>query len=492
MQASTFRQSVRLALQDSHLRHNMDVLTQRMRANRSRAWSVISDPDRVRAMGRAARRNAIARLPQLLAQLEARAQANGITVHWAETAADVHNIVGDLVKQYNARLIIKSKSMTSEEVHLNAALEAVGAQVVETDLGEYILQLAEEPPSHIVAPAAHLSLRDVASIFAEKLGVPLTLSPQRLTELARQRLRRVFLRADMGISGVNFAVASTGTLVVVTNEGNGRMVTSLPRVHVALMGIDKVVATMADLGVLLQVLPRSATGQALTTYVSFINGPRRAENDGPENVHLIILDNGRSTLLAQGLGETLTCIRCAACMNACPVYREIGGQAYGSTYPGPIGSVISPFLWLDPSGASPRQEGDIGQLEGQPAGVLAACRAELPFASSLCGACRDVCPVGINLPQLLVQMRSRVRDQELRQDAEKRLVQIWAWVMARPGRMRRLAESAGRLGRLLWRGGWVSRLPGSLGQWTGARDFPLPASRSFRTQWRKRARHGRS
>lgn len=468
MVMSSFRHSVHLALQDTYLRRNMDALTGRMHELQHRAWAAMADPEAARVMARAVRENALARLSQLLVALETRASKNGIVVHWAETAEDACQVIQELVHHYDARHVIKSGSTTTEEIRLNAALEDIGVQVLETALGEYVLQLADEPPSHMVAPAAHLTADDVASIFREKLGVRTVLNPQNLVDAARRRLRRAFTEADIGISGVNFAVAETGTLVLVTNEGNGCMVTTLPRVHVALMGLDKVVATWEELGVLLQVLSRSATGQPLTSYVSLIHGPRRAgDMDGPEAVHLIILDNGRSEVLARGFGEALTCIRCAACLNACPVYREIGGQAYGSPYPGPIGAVLSPLLW----------PGD---------------HADLPFASTLCGACRDVCPVGIDLPDLLLRLRVAVRGQSGREDRTSVLVRVWAWAVAKPGRMRALARWVGHLGRLFWPSGWTSGLPGPLKGWTRARDFPLPATKSFQALWQERARRERT
>src|SRR5437660_920357 len=300
----------------------------------------------------------------------------GARVHWARDAAEACEIIARIAERRGARTIVKSKSMASEEIHLNAALARRGMEPVETDLGEYIVQLAGETPSHIVAPAIHKTRAQIGALFAEKLGTEPSDDIATLAAAARQALRRRFAEADLGVSGVNFAVAETGTILILENEGNARLTTSLPRTHVALMGIEKVIPRFADLEVFLRLLPRSGTGQALTAYQSLLTGTKRhAADEGPEELHIVVLDNGRSRMLASPVTrQTLACIRCGACLNACPVYRQIGGHAYGSVYPGPIGAVLTPQL--------------LGMGES----------AELPYASSLCGACRDVCPVKIDIP----------------------------------------------------------------------------------------------
>ncbi|HEY8415209.1 MAG TPA: LutB/LldF family L-lactate oxidation iron-sulfur protein, partial [Thermaerobacter sp.] len=398
-----------------------------------------------------------------------------------------------------ARRVVKSKSMVTEEIHLNPHLEAAGIEVVETDLGEYIIQLAGHRPSHIVAPAVHLSQQQIREIFSREAGRPLPDDAVALAAFARQQLRQEFLRADVGISGVNFLVAESGTVVLVTNEGNGRMVTSLPRVHIAVMGMERVVPTWADLAVLLEVLARSATGQKITVYTTFVGGPRRpGEADGPEEFHLVIVDNGRSNLLGTRFQEALHCIRCGACLNACPVYRQIGGHPYGGVYSGPIGAVITPLL---------------GGLDGWD---------DLPYASSLCGACHEACPVMIPLHDLLVDLREEVVNRGqygqaptgnddataagtkgLRDHGERWAFRLWRWVFSDPRRYRlaaRLAAwvqvpwldaeshtrdepAAGLMVGAVLRGG-----PGPLGAWTASRDFPAVASRPFHARWAALAR----
>lgn len=464
----TFSERVRAALENRHLRVALQRASGQFMAQRGRAIGELPHWPSLRAQARAIREHAITHLPELLTQLEAAAVARGMHVHWAEDAAQARQIVLDLVKAHNVRAIVKSKSMVSEEIGLNRALEAAGLAVTETDLGEYIIQLAGEPPSHIVVPAVHKRKEDIAEVFEQHLGVPRTLEPQILTAAARRRLRRHFLQAQMGISGVNFAVAETGTLAIVTNEGNGRFVTTLPPLHVAIMGIEKVVATWEDLALLLQVLPRSATGQKLTTYVSLIGGPAQpADADGADEVHLVLLDNGRSRMIADGYAEALCCIRCGACLNACPVYREIGGHAYGAVYSGPIGAVVTPLLH------------EIAQAR------------ELPYASSLCGACREVCPVQIDIPRLLLRLRVDLSASDGSSPWERVGLRAWRWLMASSARYR----WAGWLARWgswgLVRRGELRWLPPPLDRWTRSRTFPAPAARPFRARWAARQRRAR-
>jgi L-lactate dehydrogenase complex protein LldF len=359
-------------------------------------------------------------------------------------------------------LVAKSKSMVSEEIALNHALEAAGIRAVETDLGEFIVQLRRETPSHLITPAVHLRREDVSELFHKEFGMEPTLDVEKMTAVARAELRRVFFGADVGLSGVNFGVAETGTLAIVTNEGNARLCTTLPRVHVALMGLERLVPTLADLEVMLRLLPRSATAQKLTSYVSLITGPRRPdEPDGPEELHVVLLDNGRTRTLGSELAEALLCIRCGACLNVCPVYREIGGHAYGSTYGGPIGSVLSPALFGS----------DFGELAN---------------ASSLCGACRDICPVRIDIPTMLLTVRGQ-------QAAEGRAplwlkvgMKAWRWAMATPARYRAAQALAAFGSRLVSRDGRIRALPPPLNAWTARRDFPVFARESFRARWKRR------
>jgi len=374
-------------------------------------------------------------------------------VHWARDATEACDIIGEIAEQRGARTVVKSKSMASEEIHLNAALARRGIEPVETDLGEYIVQLAGETPSHIVVPAIHKTKAQIAALFADKLGIAPSDDVATLTAAARAALRRRFAEADLGISGVNFAVAETGTILILENEGNARLTTSLPRTHVALMGIEKVIPRFADLDVFLQLLPRSGTGQVLTAYQSLLTGTKRTpEDEGPEELHIVVLDNGRSRMLASAVTrQSLACIRCGACLNACPVYRQIGGHAYGSVYPGPIGAVLSPQLF----------------------GL--ARSAALPYASSLCGACRDVCPVKIDIPALLLHLRAQV---VARRVGEPRVLErlafwIYAAVMVRP----RLFEWVMHAVRQL-------RIMPPLGAWIKWRDLRPLAPHSFREQWR--------
>lgn len=463
-----FKERVQSALENRFLRTALLRTTSQFVRNRSQAFTEVTDLQTLRDQARAARERAISHLPELLEQLERALTAKGVVVHWAEDAEQARSIVRRLVEAHDVRRIVKSKSMVTEEIGLNHLLEGLGLTVIETDLGEYIVQLAGETPSHIVAPAIHKRKEDVAELFEEHLGVPYTLEPEILTAAARRRLRREFVQADMGISGVNFAVAETGTLALVTNEGNGRYVTSLPRLHVAIMGIEKVVATLEDFALLVQMLTRSATGQSLSSYVTLVNGPAREDDpDGPEELHVILLDNGRSHILAQGYGEALCCIRCGACLNICPVYREIGGHAYGWVYSGPIGAVITPLLW-DRERAK-----------------------ELPAASSLCGACRDVCPVQIDLPRMLLRLRYETASRRSTPLLERLGIRAWRWIMESPGRYR-WAASLGHWGTLaLARHGMVRRLPPPLHGWTRSRDFPAIPRQSFRARWHARRKaHG--
>src|ERR1041385_8116655 len=389
LSSETFRENARAALADVHLRGALKHATTLFGERRKEAAASLPNWEALRIEARAIKDEALSHLDRYLDEFARNAEHRGAKIHRAHDAAAANAIICKLAADARARVIVKSKSMTTEETHLNDALEAAGMQVVETDLGEYIIQLADEPPSHIIAPAIHKTRGQIAELFTAELGMPPTDDIVQLTSTARTTLRNRFATADLGISGVNFAIAETGTIVIIENEGNIRLTTSLPRVHVAVMGIEKVIPRFADLDVFLKLLPRSGTGQRLTTYQSFITGTKRhASDEGPEELHVVLLDNGRSRMLAHPVTrQSLACIRCGACLNACPVYQQIGGHAYGSVYPGPIGAVITPQLM----------------------GIEKA--AQLPYASSLCAACREVCPVKIDIPELLLYLRAEITQQ---------------------------------------------------------------------------------
>jgi len=471
-----FHRRIHTALADSQLQAALDGNAERRLQALTQAFASIPEGRAaLRQRAHAMRADVIANLESYLAEFIAHATENGLLVHRAADAAEALSIVSQIAHESGARLIAKSKTMVGEEIRLNEHLEAQGLKVVETDLGEYIVQLRGEPPAHIITPAVHLTRSQVGRTFEEKLGLPFTTDIPTLTAAARRVLRQTFLEADIGVSGVNAGVAESGTLCLVTNEGNGRMCTTLPDIHIALMGLERLVPTFDDLALLLALLPRSATGQKLSVYTSLINAPRRpGESDGPSQRHLIVIDNGRLALRRSALAEALYCIRCGACLNVCPVFREIGGHAYISPqgqmtpYPGPIGSVISPGLF----------------------GV--ASFGNLARASSLCGACTEACPVEIDLPKLLLRIRAADADPAtlgLPPAAEPsthshvpsalRLgLSLFSWAAARPRLFALAQRIAGLFSRLVPApAGWM-RLPAFTG-WGLARDFPRPAARPF-------------
>ncbi|MGH7320577.1 MAG: LutB/LldF family L-lactate oxidation iron-sulfur protein [Candidatus Rokuibacteriota bacterium] len=450
----------RLALGDRLLQEALGTATTRFIGARRTALAESPDSDRFREQARQIKEATLQRLDYYLGLLADQVERAGGVVHWARDASEARRIILELARARNVQMVVKSKSMATEEIHLNEALAEAGIVAVETDLGEYIIQLAHERPSHIIAPAIHKTKAQVAELFSKETNTVVPADPEVLTKVARRELREKFLHADMGISGVNFAIAETGTLVLITNEGNGRLVTTLPRIHVAVMGIDKVIPSLTDLMVFLQVLPRAATGQKLSVYTSLVQGPRRpGEADGPEELHLVILDNGRIAQLAGPLREALYCLRCGACLNVCPVYRQIGGHAYGHTYPGPIGIVLT------------------AMLEG-PRSVR-----ELAHASSLCGACQEVCPVKIDIPRMLIALRTTLDAQRIASWRERRLFKAFGRLLERPAAFR----MAGRLGRLLQRpfmvGGRLRTLPLFFRGWTAQRELSPIASRSFMERW---------
>jgi L-lactate dehydrogenase complex protein LldF len=464
-----FLQASQEALDNPNLQRILGQLGDTLGQRNRDAWQQLPNSDLVRERARTIKDHTLAELDQHLQTLEASVVARGGQVHWADDGAEACRHVLQIIQDRGGKRVVKSKSMTSEEIHLNHALEAAGIETVETDLGEYIIQLAGQRPSHIVGPALHLSAVEVAEILSQPAGE--TLPPDRLSlaAFARKQLRLNFSQADVGISGANFAIAETGSIVLVSNEGNARLTTALPKVHIAIMGMEKVIPKMADLPYFLKVLARAATGQKLSVYTSIITGARReGELDGPEEFHLIILDNGRSKILGSPLRESLFCIRCGACLNACPIYRSVGGHAYGGVYAGPIGAVLTPLY------------------DGL------AANHHLPQASSLCGACQAACPVKIQIPQMLVQLREKLHDEPGQQSRLESLAyRLWARTLRSPKLYRFGTWLASRtLGWWKRRDAWLKRLPGQLGGWTNKRDFPAPAAERFRDWWQKEGRHG--
>jgi L-lactate dehydrogenase complex protein LldF len=456
-----FHRASEQALADAPLQAALGRLTDTLLAANRRGYSALPDTDKLREHAKRIKEHTLAHLDRYLEQLEESVERHGGQVHWAATADEARRIVLDIAEQSDCKRAVKSKSMTSEEVHLNHALEAAGIEVAETDFGEFVIQLAGERPSHLVAPAVHHTRESIARLLSEKLGEELSDEPHALAQAGRRALREKFRRADLGITGANFAVAETGTIVLITNEGNGRLTTTCPRVHVALMGMEKVIPRLEDLPVFLKLLARAATGNPLSVYTTLITGPRReGDLDGPDEFHLIILDNGRSKVLATPFRESLQCIRCGACLNACPVYRRIGGHAYGGVYSGPIGSILTPLY------------------DSVPLNAL------LPHASSLCGACQAACPVKINIPHMLIGLRE-LEHRHKKRAGEKFAYALWKQVLLRPWLYRLVLGASRLLLRPMSRENWLSRLPGPGAHWTAARDFPAPAARSFRQHWRR-------
>ncbi len=424
----------------------------------------LPDSDALRTLAGDIKQHALDNLDYYLEQLQASVERNGGHVHFAATGDDARRIILEIAAKGNCKRIIKSKSMASEEIELHQHMEAIGLDVVETDLGEFIVQIGKDKPSHIVAPIIHKDKASIAELFSQYFQTPYDDDATALTMQARKHLRDKFRRADLGMTGGNFVVAETGQVCVVENEGNARQSVTTPRVLVSLVGIEKLVPRLTDLSVMLKLLARSATGQQMTVYTSLFGGPRKGgEKDGPEEFHLVLMDNGRSEILASDYRETLRCIRCGACLNACPVYRKIGGHAYGSVYPGPIGALITPLFQ------------GLGNFK------------DLPQASSLCGACYEACPVKINIPQHLINMRRDIVAQHLNGFWERLVYRLWAWSLKSPflyGWISRVQKWD--LRRRAKNTGWVSKLPSVGAGWTQIRDMPAPAQKTFHEMWRKR------
>jgi len=483
----TFYRRAEEALADPALRGTLQRITGRILESRSSALARLDEADAWRDRARAIRAETIAHLDQYVDAFVTHVEARGGHVHFAATADDAVRYVRDLAAARGVKRIVKGKSMISEEIDLNQHLEEAGLSVVESDLGEWIVQLGHDHPSHIVMPIIHMSKEQVGDLFRKTLNATdaEVADVSAMTQFARRKLRREFIAADMGISGVNFGVADTGSICICTNEGNGRLTTTMPRIHVAMMGIERIVPTVPDLGVMLQVLARSATGQNLTVYTNVITGPRRRaasshrvndpvegslthdsseEPDGPDELHVVLVDNGRSRVLGSELAEILFCIRCGACLNACPVYQQVGGHAYGSVYPGPVGSVLTPGLK--------------GLAEFH----------ELPHASTLCGACRDVCPVRIDIPRMLLKLRADGTEAGYSPWWVTFGLKVFRSVGTRPALFRFAGRLMARATQLAGRDGWITRLPFHMGGWTQSRDFPVVPTESFQERWAKQHR----
>ena len=474
-----FKQKIRQALNDQVLQAALDANAERRNAARLTALASLPiNYEEAQEQAYKIRKNVIDNLEKYLELFIQNAKANGLIVHTAENAIQAREIILGIAKNNNAKLIAKSKSMVSEEILLNQCLEDSGIQTVETDLGEYIIQLRGEHPSHIITPAVHLLRNQVGETFQKKLGIPYTTDIPILTQAARKTLRKIFLDADIGISGVNFGVAESGTLCIITNEGNGRMVTTMPKIHVALMGIERIVPTLEDLVKMLDLLPRSATGQETTVYTQFIHSPRCSNDiDGPLERHLILVDNGRRNTNKSPIQDVLLCIRCGACINACPVFREIGGHAYigekgeFTPYPGPIGSVISPALF---------GESKFGHL-------AQVC--------SLCGACKEACPINIDLPNLLLRVRAGGKEiHSKKQNFQPRgltapliySLRIFSFIMQHPKLLLVLQKTLGLFSTIFSLGKpWITLPPFS--GWGYSKDIPTPVKHPFREQWVKKA-----
>ncbi|MDE0740144.1 MAG: LutB/LldF family L-lactate oxidation iron-sulfur protein [Planctomycetota bacterium] len=456
------------ALEDSFLREALKRASSSFHAAKTDAVDSMPDWEELRQRGHDRKNRAIENLPEALEVFEKNLRSRGGEVHYCEDGASARDKILSIIRSSEGRSVTKSKSMVTEEIDLNDHLEAAGLSVLEGDLGEYILQLAGEHPSHIIAPAIHKSREEVAELFHDHLGSDPDADIPELTRVARKTLREAFLGADIGISGANFVIAETGTIVLVENEGNIRMSTTIPRVHIAVVGIEKVLPRRSDLATLLRLLCRSATGQRVTSYISFISSPRtEGEGDGPEKLHVVFLDAGRSKLWADPTQrEALNCIRCGACLNFCPVYGSVGGHSYGWVYPGPIGSVITPHY----------------------VGIEKA--SQLPQASSLCGRCGEVCPVKIPLPDMLLGLRAKAVEAGSAGFVEKLSMRVFS-LLARSPRLWRLLLAFGRpFYRLVVRAGLAAVLGGAARRWSRSRTLPLPGRSGFRRWWREDAEKG--
>ncbi|MFN6961607.1 MAG: LutB/LldF family L-lactate oxidation iron-sulfur protein [Rhodocyclaceae bacterium] len=462
--ARDFKANSEAALANPVLQANMRKAKGKFVDKRAIAIKELDDFEDTREAAKAIRNRVIENLDLWLEKFEQTATARGAKVLWAKDGAEICRLVVEIGKRHGVKKVVKSKSMLSEEAGLNLALTAAGIQPVETDLGEYILQInGNEPPSHIIAPVVHKSLDEVADLFHATHHTPRKTDIPALTREAREVLREHFVTAEMGISGGNFLIAETGSVALVTNEGNGRMVTTLPRVHVVITGIEKVIPTLEDLATLMRLLPRSATGQSISNYVSVLTGTQaEGESDGPQHLYFILVDNGRADLVGSEFQDMLRCIRCGACMNHCPVYQTIGGQAYGWVYPGPMGSVLTPlFTGLENA-------------------------IDLPHAATLCNQCGVVCPVEIPLAELLRKLREKQVERHLRPWNERIALRLWAWVASRPALYGLGTRLAVRY--LMWLADGKASIPvlGIASEWSKGRNFPAPEGKTFRELYAQR------
>jgi L-lactate dehydrogenase complex protein LldF len=461
-----FNDRARRAVADEQLHDSIEIFTHKSVTGRNAVLDALPEAPELREQAYRTKQETMANLDRYLEQMADAVETRGGKVFFAGDGEDVVRYIGDLARRKDAKVITKSKSMATEEIELNRRLEedyaGLGLEIVETDLGEWIAQLAGDTPSHIVGPILHMNKERITEILSGVSNEELPPDVEALGSFARRRLREKFLAADIGVTGANFGVAETGTICTVTNEGNARLVTSIPPVHVVVMGIEKVIPKFEDLSTFVQLLARSGTGQKITVYTNFITGPRgEGELDGAQEFHLILMDNGRSRLLGTEFEEALYCIRCGACLNVCPVYRQTGGHAYGSTYSGPIGAVITPLLK--------------GHDEAK----------DLPHASSLCGACWEACPVGIPLHDLLLKLRNQQVEEGLASKAQEIAFKGFESTMKRPV-LYKISSRAGRLAQKpLLRDGSVRPLPGPLSAWTDSRELPPLAEKSFRELWKE-------
>ena len=477
--SETFDRNARTALKDVQLRGALKNLALTFGDRRRTAIATVENWEDLREKARSIKDETLLHLDVYLEKFAENAEKAGATIHWARDGKEACQIVLDLINERKASKVVKSKSMATEEIHLNHALETAGINPIETDLGEWIIQLAGETPSHIVVPAIHKTKGQIADLFVEKVGIEPTDDVDVLTRTARNILRDKFAEAEIGISGVNFGVAETGTILILENEGNARLTTSIPKTHIAVMGIEKIIPKFTDLDVFLKLLPRSGTGQRLTTYQSLITGTKRdANGEGPAEVHIVLMDNGRSRMLSHPVTrQSLACIRCGACLNACPVYGAVGGHAYGAVYPGPIGAVITPQL------------------------IGIGTTKQLPYASSLCGACREVCPVKIDIPELLLHLRAEITDgaangkqtdiPQKKKFAERFAFGVYSLAWSNSGvyglgtkaarLMQKFVAKNGKIGEV---SGLMAKIAPPLGNWTAFRDAPVIAPKSFREIWK--------
>ena len=471
VKTAKFKKASSQAVSDPKLQNTLEHVMGHFIEARAGAIEEFGDEswDQMRERASSIKKHALENLDYYLDLIDRTIQKNGGHVHFAKDTQEANRIVLDIAKKAEAKRVIKSKSMVSEEMGLNKALEKAGIEPVETDLGEYIIQLADEPPFHIIAPAMHKTKQEVSELFQDLLRTAPTQDIKQLCIIARDALREKFSTADIGVSGANFVVAETGTVVLVTNEGNGRMTTSTPKIHIAVSGIEKVLPAIEDVGLFLRLLPRSATGQRITSYNTFVSGPKfSTDEDGPEEFHLIMVDNGRLNLMRDPeFREALKCIRCGACLNTCPIYRKVGGHSYGWVYPGPIGAVITPVLT------------NIKESK------------DLPYASTLCGACRDVCPVKIDIPKLLLKLRHMAVEGDSSQRSvswiERLMIGQWRKTVSTRSSIERATNLARFLQVVVAKKGIIRKLPlPLLSGWTKSRDFPALAPKSFAQLWQEK------